>query len=174
MKVDDQVIRKESTQHFRDDPVIAIGTLAGKLGLSVSAVRKYEIEGLIIAHRSASGRRLFSLEDIDRARYIQHLIQKLGLNIEGIRRMQALLPCWILLPCKKKTRNRCLAYRDKTRPCWTIRGSACAEQGNECRKCVVYRFGSLCTEDIKRLVHDQIMFKDSSAAIQELLRRKHG
>ena len=42
------------------DPVIPIGTLAEKVGLSVSAVRKYEKDGLIIAHRTSSGHRLFS------------------------------------------------------------------------------------------------------------------
>jgi len=39
------------------DPVIAIGTLAEKVGLSVSAIRKYELAGLIISHRAASGHR---------------------------------------------------------------------------------------------------------------------
>ena len=164
----------DETAFNTDDPIITIGTLAGKVGLSGSTVRNYENEGLIIPHRTDSGRRLSSLEDVNRVRHIQHLIQDLGLNIEGIRRMQALLPCWNLLPCNKKTRNSCLAYKDKTRPCWSIRGSACALQGNECRKCVVYRFGSLCTENIKRLVHDQIIFKDSGAAIEELLQRKRG
>ena len=65
------------TRHEIDDPLIAIGALARKVGLSVSAVRKYENEGLIIAHRTASGHRLFSHEDISRVRNIQHMIQKL-------------------------------------------------------------------------------------------------
>ena len=80
-----------------DDPVMSIGVLAQRVGLSVSAVRKYEAEGLIIAHRSDSGHRLFSHEDTARVRNIQHMIHG-GLNLEGIRRMQALLPCWELLP----------------------------------------------------------------------------
>ena len=75
-----------------DDPVISIGVLAQKVGLSVSAVRKYENEGLLIAQRTESGHRLFSHEDVTRVRNIQHLIQDLGLNIEGIRRLQSLLP----------------------------------------------------------------------------------
>ena len=57
------------------DTVISIGTLAKKVGLSVSAIRKYEEEGLIISHRSDSGHRLFSYEDIERLRTIQHLIK---------------------------------------------------------------------------------------------------
>ena len=161
-----------SIQHEFDDPVISIGVLAQKVGLSVSAVRKYENEGLILAHRTGSGHRLFSHEDIGRVRNIQHMIQELGLNIEGIRRMQALLPCWDLLPCNGPTRKSCPAYKDNTHPCWMIKGVDCASQGNECRRCAVYRFGSLCTEDIKRLLYDQNDLQNAGAAIKELLQRK--
>jgi hypothetical protein len=159
-------------QHEIEDPVISIGVLAQKVGLSVSAVRKYEAEGLIIAHRTASGHRLFSHEDVSRVGNIHHMIRDLGFNIEGIRRMQALLPCWDLLPCTPETRKTCPAYQENTRPCWTIRGLDCAPQGNECRQCVVYRFGSLCTEEIKTLVYDQAGTPDVSVAMNELLSRK--
>ena len=155
-----------------DDPVISIGVLARKVGLSVSAVRKYENEGLVIAHRTTSGHRLFSHEDIDRVRNIQHMLQDLGLNVAGIRRMQALLPCWDLLPCDPETRKNCPAYKDNTQPCWTIRGLDCAPQGNECRRCPVYRFGSLCTEDIKRLLYDQGGLQSAGTAIKKLIQRK--
>jgi len=153
------------------DPVISIGVLARKVGLSVSAVRKYENEGLVLAHRTGSGHRLFSHEDVRRVRNVQHMIQDLGLNIEGIRRMQALLPCWNLHPCDAKTRETCPAYQETTRPCWTIKGLDCAPQGNECRRCAVYRFGSLCTDQIKRLLHDHDDPQDAGAATQELLDR---
>ncbi|TET32970.1 MAG: MerR family transcriptional regulator [Planctomycetota bacterium] len=155
-----------------EDPVISIGTLSKKVGLSVSTVRHYESEGLIIPFRDDSGRRLFSLEDVFRLQNIQHLIQDLGLNIEGIRRMQALLPCWDLFRCKKKTRDKCPAFQSRERPCWTIKGLPCSPQGNECRKCIVYRFGSQCTEDIKLLLYDQYHSEDAGAAISELLKRK--
>ena len=159
-------------EHEIDDPVISIGILAQKVGLSVSAVRKYESEGLIVAHRTPSGHRLFSHEDISRVKNIHHMIQDLGLNVEGIRRMQALLPCWDLRPCDRSTRDTCPAYNDKTRPCWMKKGLDCAPQGNECRQCEVYRFGSLCTQDIKSLLYDQRGVQDTGVAMQELLQRK--
>ena len=84
--------------------------------------------------------------------------------------MQALLPCWDLLPCNGQSRKDCPAYNDNTRPCWTIKGLNCAPQGNECRVCVVYRLGSLCTEGIKRLLHKNDS-EDAGSAIRELLRR---
>ena len=163
----------DTPRHYEtEDPLISIGVLAERVGLSVSAVRKYENEGLLIAHRTASGRRLFSHEDISRVRNIQHLVHDLGLNIEGIHRLQALLPCWALLPCNEATRKGCPAYKDSTRPCWMIKGLDCAPQGNECRGCAVYRFGSMCTQDIKQLLHDQNDIQDAEVAIQELLQRK--
>jgi len=162
-----------NAQYEVEDPVISIGVLAQKVGLSVSAVRKYENEGLVIAHRTPSGHRLFSHGDISRVRSIQHLIQDLRLNIEGIRRMQALLPCWELLPCPAETSHSCPAYKDSARPCWMIKGLDCTPQGNECRQCAVYRFGSLCTEDIKQLLHDQNDVVDRGAAIKELMQRKN-
>jgi MerR family transcriptional regulator/heat shock protein HspR len=158
--------------HDSEDPLISIGVLAQQVGLSVSAVRKYENEGLLIAHRTASGRRLFSQEDISRVRTIQHLVHDLGLNIEGIHRLQALLPCWELRPCSEETRNACPAYKESTRPCWMLKALESVPQGNECRGCAVYRFGSLCTEEIKQLLHDQNDVQDAGAAIRELMQRK--
>ncbi len=149
-----------------DDPVISIGVLAQKVGLSVSAVRRYENERLIIAHRTGSRHRLFSHADVNRVRNIHHMIRDLGLNIEGIRRMQAILPCWDLLPCRAETRRRCPAYEDTTRPCWMASKLGCVE-ADECRQCVVYRFGSLCTEDIKRLLRCRNDVQDAEAAIGE-------
>jgi MerR family transcriptional regulator/heat shock protein HspR len=155
-----------------EDPVISIGVLAQRVGLSVSAVRKYENEGLILAHRTDGGRRLFCHEDIARIRHIQHLIQDLGLNIEGIRRMQALVPCWDLLPCSAETRARCPASVENSRPCWAMKGLDCAGQGNACRQCVVYRLGSLCTDDIKLLVHRRDDGPGTRPVLQELLDRE--
>jgi MerR family transcriptional regulator/heat shock protein HspR len=155
------------------DPVMSIGTLAEKVGLSDSAIRKYENASLLIAHRTPSGHRRFCHEDIDRVRNIQRMIQDLGVSIEGIRRLQAMLPCWDLLPCSSEKREKCPAFQDNTKPCWMVKGLDCTpSHGNECRQCVIYRFGSLCTEEIKSLVYDQANSKDASTAIRELMDRK--
>jgi len=154
-----------------DDPVIPIGVLAQKVGLSVSAIRRYEKEGLVISHRRGSGHRFFSYEDIQRVRAIQHMIQDLGLNIEGIRRIQALLPCWNLQRCTSEVRSRCPAYRGESAPCWVVKGRACSPDPEKCRGCPVYRFGSLCTERIKQLVFEQSGVQCDDVAAQELVRR---
>jgi MerR family transcriptional regulator/heat shock protein HspR len=154
------------------EPVIGIGTLAKRVGLSVSAIRKYEDEGLIIAHRTESGHRLFSFEDVIRIGIIQFLLRTLGFNIEGIRRMQALLPCWDLLPCKDCERDACYAYSNSSHPCWLVKDALCSLQGNECRECIVYRFGSLCTEDIKELLHHHNEGNNIKKVMYEILERK--
>jgi MerR family transcriptional regulator/heat shock protein HspR len=166
-------MHERKTQHEADEPVFSIGALADKVGMSVSAVRKYANEGLINAHRTVSGHRLFSEEDVRRVRNIQHMIQELGLNIEGIRRVQAMLPCWDLLPCSAEMRDKCPAFCDSSRPCWMINGLECAPQGNECRRCAVYRYGSLCTPDIKRLLYAEEEGGGGRPELAELQRRLH-
>ena len=153
------------------DPIISIGTVADKLDTSVSSIRKYEAEGFIIPYKSDSGHRLFSLEDIERIRTIQHLIKDYGLNLEGIRRLQALLPCWIILPCSKKQSKKCPALKDYSKPCWMINGLDCVTQGNECRICHVYRFGSLYVENIKEIVFNGRNGKDISTEIKNFLNK---
>ena len=136
------------------EPVISIGTAASKVGLSVSALRKYETEGLLIYHRTATGRRLLSRADIERIRIIQHIIGNLGLNMEGIRRLLALLPCWRLKPCGDEEKRSCKAINNAVRPCWMIKETECARQGYDCRSCNVYRYGAYCTEAMKALLHN--------------------
>jgi len=136
------------------EPIISIGTLAEKLDVSVSTIRKYEDDGLIISNRTSSGHRLFSLEDIERVRLIQYMIQELGLNVEGIRRLQAFIPCWDIIACGKRTQKKCPAFQNITKPCWMITGLECHKDKLEkCRKCIVYRFATLFTKEIKSLVY---------------------
>jgi MerR family transcriptional regulator/heat shock protein HspR len=135
------------------EPMISIGTAAAKVGLSVSALRKYEREGLLLFHRTASARRLLSRSDIRRIQMIRHMINGLGLNMEGIRRLLALLPCWSLKPCTAEEKARCVAVAEPIRPCWMVSDSECARAGADCRECTVYRYGAYCTDTMKALVH---------------------
>jgi MerR family transcriptional regulator/heat shock protein HspR len=134
-------------------PIISIGTAANLVGLSVSALRKYEKEGLLLFYRTPTKRRLLSRADIDRIKMIQKLINEVGLNMEGIRRILALLPCWKLKPCPEEDRQKCQALVDATRPCWMNNETECKFKGIDCRECNVYRFGAYCTETMKSLLH---------------------
>jgi MerR family redox-sensitive transcriptional activator SoxR len=71
--------------------VVSIGELAGRTGLSVSAIRFYEGKGLIEPFRSAGGQRRFLRSDIRRLSFIR-IAQALGLSIDGIGEELAKLP----------------------------------------------------------------------------------
>ncbi len=135
-------------------PVINISAAANMTGLSDSALRKYESAGLIIFYRTQGNIRMLCVEDIERINLIKHLIKKRGLNLEGIRRLWALLPCWEFRKCSKETLDNCPAINDSDRPCWVSLGDQKGCEGQSCRTCEVYRFGAYCTEDLKALIHN--------------------
>ena len=49
---------------------LSIGQLASRTGLSVSAIRFYETQGLIAAERNAGGQRRFLRSDIRRLSFV--------------------------------------------------------------------------------------------------------
>lgn len=71
--------------------VIAIGDLAARVGVSVSAIRFYEVRGLLSPFRNKGGQRRFLRSDIRRLSFIL-IAQQLGLSIEAIGAELAKLP----------------------------------------------------------------------------------
>lgn len=63
--------------------VLAIGELAARTGLSVSAIRFYEARGLVTPFRSAGKQRRFLRADIRRLSFIR-IAQSVGLSIGEI------------------------------------------------------------------------------------------
>ena len=84
---------------------------------------------------------------------IQHMINDLGLNIEGIRRILALLPCWDLKLCSSKKKAKCAALGNESQPCWMSNSAQLARNGVDCRVCEVYRYGAYCAVTMKMLLH---------------------
>ena len=69
----------------------AIGYLAQRTGLAVSAIRHYESQGLIKPNRTTSGQRRFAHSDIRRLSFIK-IAQNLGFSLPYIRDLLASLP----------------------------------------------------------------------------------
>jgi MerR family transcriptional regulator/heat shock protein HspR len=136
-------------------PMISIGTAAKMVDLSVSAIRKYEREGLLLFHRTPTGRRLLSMADVRRIKAIRHMLKSLGLNIEGLRRLLALLPCWNIRDCDRSICESCRAFYDPIGPCWMLEETACTRRGVNCRECDVYQFGAYATERLKMLIRPE-------------------
>ncbi len=61
-----------------------IGKVAERTGISVSAIRHYEMEGLVQSSRNSSGRRVFEAADIRRISFVI-IAQKLGFSLKQIR-----------------------------------------------------------------------------------------
>jgi len=134
------------------EPVYTIGHAAKKLGVAVPTLRMYEHAGLIIPHRTPSNRRLYSRHDIEYLEVILDLIRNQGLNIEAIKRMLALIPCWRIIDCPKETREKCPAYTDSNVPCWLMHKNPCGKYKEECSSCDVYLSCPKMLRDPKQIV----------------------
>jgi MerR family transcriptional regulator/heat shock protein HspR len=123
-----------------NEPLLGIGIAAKKLGVSPELLRLYEREGLVLAHKTNSGHRLYSEKDIEWIECFRHQITVNKMNIAGIRMLLALMPCWNLKSrCNKKDCQSCKAYKNRNVVCWTLmdQGSkVCREES--CRECIVY------------------------------------
>lgn len=131
---------------------LKIGEVARQLELSVETIRMYEREGLLLIYKTESGQRLFNPTDVHWITCIRRLITERGLNLEGIRRMLALLPCWELQGCSTADRESCPAYLNATQPCWMIKSQLAGNcKTLECRACKVYESARHC-DNLKALL----------------------
>ena len=122
-----------------DEPVLAIGLAANKLGVSPETLRLYEREGLVISYRTGTGRRLYSPNDLVWIACIRSQINENKLNIAGIKRLLALIPCWDIKPCSTEDRNDCPAYLANDKVCWEHTDVPAICSFENCRLCHVYK-----------------------------------
>ena len=71
--------------------LLSIGKLAARTGLSITAIRFYEAEGLVSARRNAGGQRRFTRGDIRRLSFVK-ISQGLGFSLADIRLALSKLP----------------------------------------------------------------------------------
>lgn len=70
---------------------LSIGQMARRTGLSVSAIRYYDTEGLITANRNRGGHRRFARAQVRRVSFIL-IAQQFGLTLPQIKSVLAKLP----------------------------------------------------------------------------------
>lgn len=130
-----------------------IGEVARKLDIAVETIRMYEREGILITEKTARGQRIFCDDDVNWLNCIRRLIKEQGLNIEGIRRLVALMPCWNLRPCGLHERDQCPAFHGALKPCWTMKSEIPAScRATDCRECNVYQSVTRC-ENLKEVIY---------------------
>jgi len=71
--------------------LLSIGEVAERTGVSVSALRFYETEGMVAPTRSAGGQRRFPRDALRRIAFIR-VAQRVGLTLDEIRTALATLP----------------------------------------------------------------------------------
>ncbi len=123
---------------FLNEPVYTIGHAAEKLGVAVPTLRMYEAAGLILPHRTKTQRRLYSRNDIKRLQVIIDMIRRQRLNIESIKYLCSLTPCWKIVDCEPEVRDKCPAYTESSTPCWLLDGACTRKENLDCRDCDVY------------------------------------
>ena len=91
------------------EPVYTIGTAARLLGVCPATLRIWERKGLLRPKRISKSR-FYSKCDMDRLEYIKEMIQKKGINIEGVKAVLKVQKCWELKKCKIEERRACPVY----------------------------------------------------------------
>ena len=75
----------------KPDDLLAIGQVAERTGLAVSAIRFYDDTGLISSERNAAGHRRFRRSSLRRVSFIL-IAQRLGYSLDDIRTQLDALP----------------------------------------------------------------------------------
>ena len=127
-----------------NNPKYTISNAANLLNISVHTMRMYEREGLIIPFKKESGQRLYSDQDIERIMCIRHSIKNEKLNIQGIRKILSLIPCWAIVECSDDDRINCKAYSSFSKPCWMYNHKNNVCKDKDCRECEVYHSFGTC------------------------------
>jgi len=72
-------------------PMFPISVVADLLQVHQRTLRIYDDEKILVPGRSPKNRRLYSMNDIERGKFIQYMTRELGINLAGIKIIFALL-----------------------------------------------------------------------------------
>lgn len=89
--VENQKISTIQNELDPDRPMFPISVIAETIGVHQRTLRIYDKEGLLTPSRSLKNRRLYSYNDLERARLIHYLTTSLGVNLSGIKIITYLL-----------------------------------------------------------------------------------
>ena len=69
--------------------ILFISTASRLLGMHPQTLRKYERLGLVRPERTVGSMRLYSPQQIERLRFIKHLVDERRINLAGVRHLLA-------------------------------------------------------------------------------------
>ena len=70
-----------------DPDLVFISMAAEMLGMHPQTLRKYERLGLVQPSRTIGSMRLYSLDEIERLRFIKRLVDDFGINLAGVQQL---------------------------------------------------------------------------------------
>ena len=76
---------KKKKSFDEDAAIFSISIAAEMIGVHQRTLRIYDEENLLSPQRSDKKRRLYSMKDIEKGRFIQYLTRDLGINLAGVR-----------------------------------------------------------------------------------------
>ena len=82
---------KDSAMLDHERPIFPISVVADILKVHQRTLRIYDDAKLLVPSRSAKNRRLYSINDIEKGKFIQYLTKELGINLIGIKIIFSLL-----------------------------------------------------------------------------------
>lgn len=68
-----------------DKPVFPISVVSEILGVHQRTLRIYDEAEILSPSRSLKNRRLYSVKDIEKGKFVQYLTRELGINLAGIK-----------------------------------------------------------------------------------------
>lgn len=157
--------------------LLKIGDVAKHFGISRDLLRLYERERILIPLQSPGGTRYFTCKDLEWIGTILKLVRRTRLNFAAIRHLLALVPCWEISDCGRKTKAGCEFIAEMAQPCWTgiMNCQTCAKG---CYQCPVYRAAPL-NRNFRALLSETITGKrqmtprDKKDNRQEVLPPRH-
>jgi len=84
----------ESKSQIPFPPLYTMRAVAKMLGVSTPTLRIYERRGLLLTQMRKAHQRVYSQSDVERLKCIRMAINWNKISIEGIRRIQSMVPCW--------------------------------------------------------------------------------
>ncbi|MBR2069607.1 MAG: MerR family transcriptional regulator [Candidatus Gastranaerophilales bacterium] len=84
---------EQSTLYSLDSStgLLPIGAIARTLGVHPRTLRIYDQQNILIPQRSEGDRRIYSFDDVEKAKLIQFLTRNLALNLSGVKIILAML-----------------------------------------------------------------------------------
>jgi MerR family transcriptional regulator/heat shock protein HspR len=125
-------------------PVYPISVAAELAGVHPRTLYMYEKQQLLIPARRGTWR-FYSEDDLAWIRVIRYLLHEGGVNIAGLQRLLALIPCTEIRKLGAERCDACPMTRTKSMPCWAV---SATRSDRRCHECEVYQTARhwVCTE----------------------------